>query len=329
MKLIVPIENIHLDPNNPRLPEEFQNKSQKELLDILYKYFALRELAESMARNGYFEEEPLVVIPTDDGGIDLTPKMAQANSDSVADLSKDNLDIKMADDAPTMADDSVTSVSSYIGDESEADPPYSETTVRETIDYDSHTITIERDTDDGVNSSRTSLTFQEDNGDLLDDFQSYLEANPGVAQQIYGDNPPELSPEQDDRNWFGDMVHAWADIDRDIGAAVDDFKSEHPVIASYINAGMRGAELGGEAAAVVAACGGPQALTPVCWGTAALVTANETGGAEKAKEGASFLIAKGFKAGGADAADAREVAPGIADLIWEKTSKGPESAKHH
>jgi len=63
--LRVPIDNIHLDPNNPRLPEDSQGKSGKELLGILYRDFALKELAESMAKNGYFEEEPLVVIPKD------------------------------------------------------------------------------------------------------------------------------------------------------------------------------------------------------------------------------------------------------------------------
>lgn len=61
----VPIDNIHLDPKNPRLPEGSQDKSEKELLKILYRDFDLRELAESMAKNGYFEEEPLVVIPRD------------------------------------------------------------------------------------------------------------------------------------------------------------------------------------------------------------------------------------------------------------------------
>jgi hypothetical protein len=61
--LKVPIENLHLDAYNPRLPEDSQGKSEGELLKILYKGFALRELAESMVRNGYFEEEPLVVVP--------------------------------------------------------------------------------------------------------------------------------------------------------------------------------------------------------------------------------------------------------------------------
>jgi len=62
-QLNVPIERLHLDPENPRLPEEVQGKQEPELLKVLYKDFNLDELADSMAENGYFDEEPLVAIP--------------------------------------------------------------------------------------------------------------------------------------------------------------------------------------------------------------------------------------------------------------------------
>jgi hypothetical protein len=52
-----------LDNENPRLPEEKQKKSEAETLKTLYEDFYLDEIAESMARNGYFDEEPLVAIP--------------------------------------------------------------------------------------------------------------------------------------------------------------------------------------------------------------------------------------------------------------------------
>lgn len=54
---------LHLDSQNPRLPEEAQGKSEEELLKVLYKEFFLDELADSMAENGYFDEEPLVAVP--------------------------------------------------------------------------------------------------------------------------------------------------------------------------------------------------------------------------------------------------------------------------
>ena len=58
-----PVSLLHLDSQNPRLPEEAQGKSEEELLNVLYKEFFLDELADSMAQNGYFDEEPLVAVP--------------------------------------------------------------------------------------------------------------------------------------------------------------------------------------------------------------------------------------------------------------------------
>jgi hypothetical protein len=54
---------VTLDSQNPRLPEEAQGKSEEELLNVLYREFFLDELADSMAQNGYFDEEPLVAVP--------------------------------------------------------------------------------------------------------------------------------------------------------------------------------------------------------------------------------------------------------------------------
>src|ERR1700684_1957742 len=57
------IGRLHLDPENPRLPEEVQGRGEEELLQHLYEHFALEEIASSMAQNGYFDEEPLVAVP--------------------------------------------------------------------------------------------------------------------------------------------------------------------------------------------------------------------------------------------------------------------------
>src|SRR5262249_1127637 len=61
--LNVPIERLHLDPQNPRLPEEAQGCSEPQLMQYLYEHFDLEEIAAPMAQNGYFDEEPLVAVP--------------------------------------------------------------------------------------------------------------------------------------------------------------------------------------------------------------------------------------------------------------------------
>lgn len=63
IQLEININNIFLDPDNPRLKETDQGGSERELLLALYNDFYLEELAESFASNGYFDEEPIVIIP--------------------------------------------------------------------------------------------------------------------------------------------------------------------------------------------------------------------------------------------------------------------------
>jgi hypothetical protein len=64
-QLNIAADNLHLDPLNPRLPEDIQGKSEEEINYALYRFFDVDELAYSMAENGYFDEEPLVAIPND------------------------------------------------------------------------------------------------------------------------------------------------------------------------------------------------------------------------------------------------------------------------
>jgi hypothetical protein len=75
--LDVRIKQLHFDGENPRLPEEAQGKGESDLLNVLYRKFYLDELAESMAKNGYFDEEPLVAIPRK-----LPKKLVNAEPDS-------------------------------------------------------------------------------------------------------------------------------------------------------------------------------------------------------------------------------------------------------
>lgn len=61
--LNISAEQLFLDPLNPRLPEDAQNKKEADICYSLYRYFDIEELAYSIAENGYFDEEPLVAIP--------------------------------------------------------------------------------------------------------------------------------------------------------------------------------------------------------------------------------------------------------------------------
>jgi len=62
-QIAIPLDSIELDPENPRLGDEYMNGSQFDLLSTLYHQFDLEEIALSMAENGYFDEEPVVVVP--------------------------------------------------------------------------------------------------------------------------------------------------------------------------------------------------------------------------------------------------------------------------
>lgn len=64
-QLNIGIECLHLDPANPRLPEEVQGKPEPAILEHLFRNFDLEEIADPMGKNGYFDEEPLIAIPND------------------------------------------------------------------------------------------------------------------------------------------------------------------------------------------------------------------------------------------------------------------------
>src|SRR5260221_2322936 len=58
----IPIELLDLDETNPRLARENSGSTQIDLLHVLYEQFDIEELAFSLAENGYFDEEPIVVV---------------------------------------------------------------------------------------------------------------------------------------------------------------------------------------------------------------------------------------------------------------------------
>lgn len=59
----IPVSNLLLDPDNPRLPKSMSNKNEKEIINFLLSDASLIELMLAIGKNGYFEGEQLLVVP--------------------------------------------------------------------------------------------------------------------------------------------------------------------------------------------------------------------------------------------------------------------------
>ncbi len=62
----LPIHLLHLDPQNPRLPEAYNGASEPRLLIYIAETYSAIEVARSIALHGYFHSEPLIVISAAD-----------------------------------------------------------------------------------------------------------------------------------------------------------------------------------------------------------------------------------------------------------------------
>lgn len=65
-QLDIPIGLIDLDPLNPRIVSYTNGRkdlSQFELTSVLYEYFDTQTVAMSLVANGYFDEEPIIIVP--------------------------------------------------------------------------------------------------------------------------------------------------------------------------------------------------------------------------------------------------------------------------
>lgn len=63
-------ENLILDIYNPRLYGETVQESQEQIMSKIYQRESIDELASSLAVNGYFQEEPIIVVPQNEGDFD-------------------------------------------------------------------------------------------------------------------------------------------------------------------------------------------------------------------------------------------------------------------
>ena len=64
----VPVDRLLLDNTNPRLPESLHEATEPQLLKFFRDREALEEIAQSYLDNGFFEHEPLIVVPAERDG---------------------------------------------------------------------------------------------------------------------------------------------------------------------------------------------------------------------------------------------------------------------
>ena len=59
----VPVDNLLFDVENPRLTMGDEVRTDREMVRVLWNNMAVDEIVDSVAANGFFLEEPLIVVP--------------------------------------------------------------------------------------------------------------------------------------------------------------------------------------------------------------------------------------------------------------------------
>lgn len=62
----IPVSDLHFDPVNPRIPPDVEAADEQDVLDWMLQDASLVELMGSIAVNGFFPAEPLLVMPIGD-----------------------------------------------------------------------------------------------------------------------------------------------------------------------------------------------------------------------------------------------------------------------
>ena len=58
----IKVSDLHLDPENPRLPERLINASERDVLNWMLSDATLVDLMASIAENGFFNGEPILIV---------------------------------------------------------------------------------------------------------------------------------------------------------------------------------------------------------------------------------------------------------------------------
>ncbi|MBE69629.1 MAG: chromosome partitioning protein ParB [Thalassospira sp.] len=63
---LLPVTDLRLDPNNPRLPSYVDTSDEEQIFEFLAKSSAIDELVSAIGTNDYFASEPLIGVVEDD-----------------------------------------------------------------------------------------------------------------------------------------------------------------------------------------------------------------------------------------------------------------------
>src|SRR5262245_50841650 len=64
---VVPVDRIHFDPDNPRLPSTVNGHDEAAVLKWMLEDATLLDLVAAIASEGYFPGEPILVAPRPEG----------------------------------------------------------------------------------------------------------------------------------------------------------------------------------------------------------------------------------------------------------------------
>lgn len=116
-KILSPGE-LHLDPLNPRLPEQLRGSDQVTLLKYLSDHGVLDEILRSLHDNGFFPHEPLIAFKDPDDGFVVLEGNRRLAALMVYTGAPEALDLGLApqlDEAPTQEQlDRVSEVPVYV-----------------------------------------------------------------------------------------------------------------------------------------------------------------------------------------------------------------------
>lgn len=125
----LPISSLDLDWQNPRLPPEQQDKqlSQEALALFIDAEYNPLQVAESIARHGYFESEPLIAVEEKgrfrvlEGNRRLTALKGLADADLRSRMARENfgwkalVDVELPEDVPVVVVQDPSSVVPLLG----------------------------------------------------------------------------------------------------------------------------------------------------------------------------------------------------------------------
>lgn len=129
----ISVQNLHLDPNNPRLPTVYRNSAEATVMNWMLQDASLLELIGSIAQNGFFTGEPLLAIPKQgqpghftiiEGNRRLAsvkllhnPQLAETRTETLHELIGDmhNADIEIPDTLPVVVYESEDQIQQYLG----------------------------------------------------------------------------------------------------------------------------------------------------------------------------------------------------------------------